>query len=248
MKRRRGGKRALPGLALVLAFAAAGVVAGVRYGRMPTLPDLPDLPVGPGTPAEETTAPALSPAEAKAALARLETLQVRPRDPKDGYSRDAFGQRWADVDRNGCDTRNDILARDLVDRETKPGTRGCVVIAGTLHDPYTGRTLGFTKRDAQAVQIDHVVSLSNAWQTGAQALDPERRTALANDPDNLLAVDGPTNEAKGDSDAAGWLPPDPRYHCALVARQIAVKAEYGLWVTAEERSAMARTLKGCVGR
>lgn len=245
MKRRRGGKRALPGLALVLAFAAAGVVAGVRYGRMPSLPDLPDLP---DLPAPATVEPTLSPGEAAAALSRLASLPVRPRDPKAGYSREAFGQRWADVDHNGCDTRNDILARDLVDRETKPGTRGCVVIAGTLHDPYTGRTLSFAKRDAQAVQIDHVVSLSNAWQTGAQALTPERRTALANDPDNLLAVDGPTNEAKGDHDAAGWLPPDPRYHCAMVARQVAVKAEYDLWVTPEERAAMARTLKGCAER
>ena len=179
------------------------------------------------------------------ALAQLATLPVKGRAPKTGYSRTQFGPAWADVDRNGCDTRNDILARDLTAETFRAGTHNCVVLSGQLRDPYTGRTVSFSKSQASAVQIDHVVSLSNAWQTGGQALSPGRREAFANDRLNLLAVDGPTNQAKSDSDAATWLPPDRSYRCAMVARQIAVKAAYLLWVTAAEREAMARVLSSC---
>src|SRR5947199_120048 len=79
------------------------------------------------------------------------------------------------------------------------------------------------QRTSAAVQIDHVVALSDAWQTGAQLLPALERARLANDPVELLAVDGPTNEAKGDGDAATWLPPNKPFRCAYVARQIAVK-------------------------
>jgi hypothetical protein len=195
-----------------------------------------------------TVGPAPQPPSGDAATA-LAALPVKGRAPRTGYARDEFGQRWADVDRNGCDQRNDVLARDLVDEEFKPGTRSCVVLAGRLTDPYSGRTIEFTRgRDtSDDVQIDHVVALSNAWQTGAQQLDADTRELLGNDPLNLLAVDGPTNQAKGDGDAATWLPPARGYRCAYVARQVAVKAKYGLWVTAAERDAIARVLAGCPG-
>lgn len=175
----------------------------------------------------------------------LDTLTVKGRAPKTGYSRDLFGASWADVDRNGCDTRNDILNRDLADKQWRAGTRNCVVVAGTLTDPYTGTPLTFAKARAFAVQIDHVVALSDAWQKGAQQWDTTKRTAFANDPLELLAVDGPTNMRKGDGDAATWLPPDKSYRCEYVARQIAVKAKYGVWVTQAEHDAMARILERC---
>jgi len=175
----------------------------------------------------------------------LDTVAVQGRGPKTGYSREAFGPRWADVDRNGCDTRDDVLNRDLVAKEWRPGTRGCVVIAGALRDPYTGRRLAFTKADAEAVQIDHVVALSDAWQKGAAQWDATRRLAFANDPLNLLAVDGPTNSRKSDGDAATWLPPQRSYRCRFVARQVAVKAKWGLSVTPAEHDAIARVLARC---
>ena len=175
----------------------------------------------------------------------LATLAVKGRGPKTGYSRDQFGAAWADVDRNGCDTRDDILNRDLGGKSWRPSTHGCVVIAGVLHDPYTGERLLFTKADADAVQIDHVVALSDAWQKGAAQWDASRRLAFANDPLNLLAVDGPTNLRKGDGDAATWLPPQRSYRCRFVARQVAVKAKWKLAVTAAERDAMARVLARC---
>lgn len=182
-----------------------------------------------------------------AAEQALENLAVKGRAPKTGYSRDQFGQRWADVDHNGCDTRNDILNRDLTNKTFKPGTHDCVVLTGTLSDPYTGNTIAFQRgiKTSEAVQIDHVVALSDAWQKGAQQLSAEVREQFANDPLNLLAVDGPTNAKKSDGDAATWLPPNKAFRCDYVARQIFVKEKYALWVTAAEKNAMESVLSSC---
>ena len=184
-----------------------------------------------------------------AAVITLATLTVKGRAPRTGYDRDLFGQAWADVDRNGCDTRNDILRRDLTGPTLKDGTHGCLVLTGTLADPYTGTRIAFVRGrgTSNAVQVDHVVALSDAWQKGAQQWSTRTRTAFANDPLNLLAVDGPTNQRKGDGDAATWLPPNKAYRCTYVARQIAVKHRYALAVTAAERDAMVRVLTACPG-
>jgi hypothetical protein len=181
------------------------------------------------------------------ALAALATLAVKGRAPRTGYDRALFGQAWADVDHNGCDTRNDVLQRDLTVEELKAGTKNCIVLSGTLRDPYSGTTIAFVRGQSTSakVQIDHVVALSDAWQKGAQQLSTSRRTALANDGLNLLAVDGITNQRKSDGDAATWLPPNKSYRCSYAARQIAVKAGYGLWVTAAERDALRRVLATC---
>ena len=177
----------------------------------------------------------------------LDSLAVKGRAPKTGYTRAQFGQTWADVNRNGCDTRNDILKRDLTNVVFREGTRNCVVESGTLIDPYSGITINFVKgvKSSMEVQIDHVVALSNAWQTGAFKLTLERRTEFANDPENLLAVQGRLNSQKGDGDAATWLPPLKKYRCTYVSKQIAVKAKYGLWVTAPEKAAMKNILAKC---
>jgi hypothetical protein len=184
------------------------------------------------------------------AAATLATLPVKGRAPKTGYEREQFGPAWADVDRNGCDQRNDVLARDMEGETFRPGTQDCVVLTGTLADQYTGRTIAFTRGQdtSDDVQIDHVVALSNAWQTGAQQLDEATRRNLGNDPLNLMAVDGTTNQAKGDGDAATWLPPVRSYRCTYVARQVAVKAKYRLWVTPAERDAINGVLAGCPGQ
>lgn len=196
-----------------------------------------------------------SPTGSSPALVTLETLPVKGRAPKTGYDRAMFGQAWSDdvtVDggHNGCDTRNDVLRRDLTGLTIKPGTHGCVVLRGALADPYTGRDIPFVRgtSTSAAVQIDHVVSLSNAWQTGAQQLSVGQRQDLANDPLNLLAVDGPTNAQKGDGDAATWLPPRGDHRCDFAARQVAVKATHDLWVTSSERAALRRLLTPCPGQ
>ncbi|CAN2241793.1 Domain of unknown function DUF1524 [Candidatus Planktophila dulcis] len=181
------------------------------------------------------------------AIASLETLPVKGRAPKTGYTRDQFGQAWADVDRNGCDTRNDILKRDLTSLTYKAKTRNCVVLSGTLLDRYSGESINFLRGNitSMEVQIDHVVALSNAWQTGAFKLTAEQRKALANDPINLFAVKGRLNSQKGDGDAATWLPPLKNFRCAYVAQQIAVKAKYSLWVVPPEKAAMLSILAKC---
>lgn len=198
-------------------------------------------PVTPGT---------VEGAAAGSASATLKTLAVKGRAPKTGYTRQQFGRTWADIDRDGCDQRNQVLARDM-DRETfKAGTHDCVVLTGTLRDSYTGTTIAFTRGQgtSEKVQIDHVVALSDAWQKGAQQLDAATREKIGNDPLNLIAVDGPTNGRKSDGDAATWLPPDSRYRCAYVARQVAVKKKYKLWVTSAERDAIDRVLRTCPTR
>ena len=177
----------------------------------------------------------------------LDSLEVKGRAPKTGYTRAQFGQTWADVNRNGCDTRNDILQRDLTDVVFRIGTKNCVVESGTLIDPYSGTTIYFVKgeKSSMEVQIDHVVALSNAWQTGAFKLTLTKRTEFANDPENLMAVQGRLNSQKGDGDAATWLPPLKSYRCTYVSKQIAIKAKYGLWVTAPEKTAMKNILARC---
>ena len=176
------------------------------------------------------------------------TLLVKGRAPKTGYTRDQFGTAWKDVDRNGCDTRNDILNRDLKSIVYKVSSKDCVVSSGVLIDPYSGDTIDFLRGVATSadVQIDHVVALSNAWQTGAFKFTLEKRTAFANDPLNLLAVKGSLNSQKGDGDAATWLPPRKSYRCAYVSRQVAVKAKYGLWLTAPEKAAILKILNTCL--
>jgi len=178
------------------------------------------------------------------AVRLLATLAVKERAPRTGYARGEFGRPWVDVDRNGCDTHDDILRRDLTATTLKPGTRPCVVLSGTLADPYTGAQIRYA-HGVFGVDIDHVVALGDAWDKGAGQWPPERRLALANDPLNLLAVDASANRSKGDSDAAAWLPPNHAYHCEYVARQIAVKAKYQLSLTRDEHAAIAAILASC---
>jgi hypothetical protein len=180
-------------------------------------------------------------------LAVLATLRVKGRAPLTGYDRDRFGQAWLDTNRNGCDTRGDILSRDLTSIRYRPGTHGCVVEAGVLDDPYTGERIHYVRGD-DSVDVDHVVALGDAWQTGAQGWVPRKRAAFANDPMNLLAVDSSANRQKGDGDTATWLPPNRPERCGYVARQVSVKSKYSLWVTPAEHAAMARVLAGCPDR
>ncbi|MCD4853250.1 HNH endonuclease family protein [Arthrobacter sp. AK01] len=187
-----------------------------------------------------------APVAAEKAADALDRLQVKGRAAKTDYDRAAFGQAWADADRNGCDTRNDILRRDLKAVEFTEGS-SCKVAVGSLHEPYTGAQVSFRRGQdtSSAVQIDHVVALADAWQKGAQQLTVQQRQMFANDPLNLIAADGPANVKKGAGDAATWLPANKNFRCHYVARQISVKAAYKLWVTPAEKDAMKGVLSSC---
>jgi Protein of unknown function (DUF1524) len=190
----------------------------------------------------------LSPSSTQAApidaLVALNNLEVKGRAPKTGYARSQF-PHWSDPDRNGCDARNDTLKRDLTNITYKAGTRDCKVIAGQLLDPFSGKVITFSTTKV-VIDIDHVVALSNAWQTGAAYFDKNKRSQIANDPLNLLAVDSKLNRQKGDGDAATWLPPSKAFRCEYVERQIQVKSKYQLWVTAAEKAAISRVLAECI--
>lgn len=176
-------------------------------------------------------------------LALLDTLVVKGKAPKTGYSRSSFSH-WRDPDRNGCDARNDILKRDLTNLVFKEDTNECKVVSGLLNDPYSGTEIEFTLGRSD-VDIDHVVALSHAWQVGAFQWTDAKRLEFANDPTNLLAVSARLNRQKGDGDAATWLPPAKPYRCAYVSRQVVVKVKYGLWITRAEKSAIEKVLATC---
>jgi hypothetical protein len=232
-------RQMLLGVACSVALVACGPAASSVTGSSSSQPS-----PTPAASASIAPAPVLATAARGTALAALSLLAIKGRAPLTGYARSRFGPAWADVDHNGCDTRNDILRRDLT---AKTMSATCVVLSGTLRDPYTAMVIVFRRGvgTSTAVQIDHVVALGDAWQKGAQQISPAARLAFANDPLELLAVDGPANEQKGDADAATWLPPNKAYRCQYVARQIAVKARYDLWVTTAENAAMTRVLATC---
>ncbi|MDQ0575409.1 HNH endonuclease family protein [Agromyces albus] len=186
--------------------------------------------------------------EAAAALAELDTITVKGKAPMTGYDREGvFGSAWIDSDRNGCDQRNDVLDRDLSAKTYKPDTGDCVVLSGTLDDPYTGATIPFARGQdtSAAVQIDHVYPLGMAWRQGAQQWTQEQRIAFANDFDNLIAVDGPVNGQKGDSGPAAWLPPNKVYRCEYVIDFVEVTAKYDLSLPQPDVDAARRILEAC---
>ncbi len=186
----------------------------------------------------------IQPSESTPAIDALEKLSIKGRAPKTGYDRGKFSNGWGEI--NGCSIRELILLRDL--KDTKLDEDGCRVLSGRLDpDPYSNKVVNFQRgiNTSQAVQIDHVVAVSDAWQKGAQQLTAELRYQFYNDPLNHLAVDGPTNNEKGDGDAATWLPPNKDYRCRYVARQIAVKQKYSLWITQAEHDAVKSILIKC---
>ncbi|MBR3594692.1 HNH endonuclease [Candidatus Saccharibacteria bacterium] len=174
----------------------------------------------------------------------LETLEVKGRAPKTGYDREQFYKSWPSID--GCNLRQRIIKRDLGDTAVLADDN-CTVLSGEFDEPYTGSHLIFYQKSdlTKGLQIDHVVALSDAWQKGAQNLTADERYALATDPLNLLAVDSKTNQGKSDGDAATWLPPNKKFRCAYVARQVSVKYKYHLWLTQAEKDMIAKILGSC---
>ena len=254
------------GLSLGLSVGCSAVGVSVRPESSPSRP--PSVsPTPTPTPVPEPTAasspaptltptptpsptpgatPSSSPATGSASEA-LAALVVQGSAARTGYDRDLFHWR-SDVDRNGCDTRNDVLRRDLRSALFEEGTRGCVVLSGTLPDPYGGEVLRMVRGGGDGIDVDHVVALGNAWVSGAARWSEEQRTRFGNDPLNLLAVSASQNRQKGDGDAATWLPASKTFRCAYVARQVAVKTRYALAVKPAERVAIERVLSGCPGQ
>ncbi len=252
------GRRRRHLLAAVLAVLVVGAVAGVLFwqrsaaeeggsGASPTWRAVPGKSAPPGAASSLAAEPT---PRFDIARRQLAALEVRAWDRTSDYQRHRFGQAWSDdVDvefgHNGCNTRDDILRRDLNNLVVRPST--CFAQSGTLFDPYTGATIEFLRgpRTSRSVEIDHVVALADAWYKGARSWDAQRRMDFANDPRNLLAVSQQANFDKAFRDAASWLPPNPGFRCDFAARQVEVKTVYGLWLSVKENRALTAVLAQC---
>ncbi|HZQ30664.1 MAG TPA: HNH endonuclease family protein [Mycobacterium sp.] len=184
-------------------------------------------------------------------LAGVAVIPVRVRGYD--YRRAAFGDPWTDdndapLGRNGCDTRDDILDRDLVDK-TYVSIKRCphAVATGILHDPYTNDTIAFTRgeKTGASVQIDHIVPLAYAWDEGARNWTDELRVRFANDPANLLAVQGQANQDKGDQGPSTWMPPNHAFWCQYSVQFADVLRGYGLPVDQASADVLRQAASTC---
>ncbi len=239
--RRRQGRGPLPTIIAVAALALAlwlflPTILGGVFGT------------GGGAGGDGTNGTSSAPTtEALSQLGSLEVVANGGNGEAPPYTRAQFGDGWGDLDGDGCNTRNEILARDLDAVQYRVGTSDCVVEAGVLQDPYTGETIAFERGEttSQMVQIDHVVALADAWNAGAWAWDAKDRLQFSNDPLNLLAVDGDANQDKGAATFDAWIPKNESARCDYAARQVAVKYKWNLTVTRAEHDALAKTLGKC---
>lgn len=240
---RAAAAAAVLGTALLTGCSAAGALTVEPPTRATALP-APTSSAAPAAPAATAAAP--EPSALQSTAAALDVIDESTEIPP--YRRADFGDGWVDVDRNGCSTRQDILQRDLEGEVLADD--GCTVLTGTLPvDPYTGATIEFAHDriggDSQAVQIDHVISLSAAHRGGAWAWSSDERVAFANDPATLLAVDGPTNSAKSDRGPSDWMPEDPGFWCEYAARYTTIAADYALAVSSEDKRMLVDVLEAC---
>jgi hypothetical protein len=250
---RGDGLTARPALLVVVLLLAACSSAPQAPETAPPSTSSPTS-TGASTPSPRATAPTISPAPVGTELearTQLRELRVAPRRPPIGYVRDAFGSAWLDIDGNGCNQRDDVLLRDAVTDTARYAQQARCdhdVLAGTWVDPYTGRTLSFTDlkdpRQAEAIQIDHLVPLAEAWASGASRWDDDRRKQFANDLAELLAVDGPTNASKGDDDPAAWRP-RKSFQCTYAVRWVGTKTRWSLAVDRPEKRALLQMLGYC---
>lgn len=176
--------------------------------------------------------------------AKPTTVDAPATTPGQAYSRDAFGDGWADLDHDGCKTRDEILARDLTHPELEDG---CDVKAGILHDPYTGTTIHFNDARYWTVDIDHIYPLHLAWENGADEWSPEKRVRFANDPRNLLAVQAGANRSKGDSGPGEWVPANRAFACDYAWSYTLVALTYGLPATRDDVASLDALHDTCPG-
>ncbi|MBW8487447.1 HNH endonuclease family protein [Actinomadura parmotrematis] len=221
---------------------AAAAVLGVLAPAALAGCNSDDTGIGAGN--GQGTAPAAAkPASKQVAAARkdLSGLKIASEGSGSGYSRKQYGVTWKDTDHNGCDQRNDILARDLTDISKKGK---CIVMSGKLNDPYSGKQIDFTKSKAMQVQIDHIYPLALTWRMGASGWSADKREKLANDHDELIAVWGTPNQQKSDKGPSEWKP-QKSFQCTYGVRFIEIAKKYGLPVTRADHDALQDFLARC---
>ena len=236
--KRRDGRIRLTGRhwSALIGFAATAVIVAAGLGWHQTAPP----------PVDPTRV-----AQARTALAALVVVEHRLA-PSAPYRREAFGPAWTDAagvagSGDGCDTRNDLLARDL-EVVTSVAVASCpeAVASGRFRSPYTGREIVFSRgRGSTAVHIDHVVPLSYAWDMGAWGWRQSARVAFANDPANLVAVDAASNQAKSDREPGRWMPELRGFWCQYAIAFVTVSSGYRLPVDRRSAGVLASALGDC---
>ncbi|MEU5630347.1 HNH endonuclease family protein [Streptomyces rishiriensis] len=185
------------------------------------------------------TASAALPTPVSGATARtyLASLSVKTEN-RTGYSRDLF-PTWITIS-GTCNTREYILKRDGTNVVTNSA---CTATSGSWYSPYDGATW----TAASDLDIDHLVPLAEAWDSGASAWTTAQRQAFANDVTRpqLLAVTDNVNQSKSDQDPAEWMPSLTSYRCTYVRAWVQVKYYYNLSVDSAEKSALTSYLAGC---
>lgn len=225
-----------------------GYLALVCVGLAGCLPWFSRVEPAPGSPSRE---------DLTALFSAARVVEERPYQA--GYDRGCkegqgcvFGPAWSDATdapggRDGCDTRNNVLAHDLRSPEFRPGTHDCVVTFGLLDDPYTGETVTYRRgADGGGIEIDHIYPLSAAWHMGAHAWPLADRMRFANDVAvNLLATGSAANQAKADGTPGTWLPGDPSRHCYYAGRYLTAAVSYQLPITRADQAALRRVIAQC---
>jgi hypothetical protein len=204
---------------------------------------------GPCTTTRTSPPPASAPATARSAATPTTTASAAPSAPAatPGYSRDQFGNGWADPDHNGCDARQDAITRAVTVVDARTGR--CQITTGTIHDVYASRD--YPAAATRDFDVDHVVALADAWRSGAATWTPARRKAFANDPAELVVTTAHTNRSKSDQGPDTWAPTSHAGACWYAARYAAVKYLWGLTPDPDhgdaEGAAIETTLAGCTG-
>lgn len=225
---------------VIIAIGAAGMALWLNH----TEPQRAEPPAGP-----DPTGTALP--DAELARADLERLTVAWNRNWESYDRTAFGPGWSGRGgeprlSDGCTAREDVMKRDLTEVRLAD-SNSCLVLSGTLLDPYSGERLPYNRFKASEIEIDHVVALGDAWRSGASGWSAEQRERFANDLGNLLAVQKQANQDKGSKTPDQWRPREG-YWCDYARRWVAVKARWQLTVQPTEKSALADMLGSCTPR
>lgn len=238
---------------------AATVLTAVLAGCTPATVDAGPTAQAPTAQVEETTQETVDEVTAEPVEETVDEVTVEPvaGDAMEAlyglrvvahdiapYDREDFGGRWVDFDGTGCTSRQDVLRRDATEWVDADGD--CQPEQLVIQDRFTGSA--FVALSAADIDIDHVVSIHDAWLTGAQQWEVHDRVAFYQDKLNLVAVEGSVNRSKSNLNAAQWLPPYEAGRCEFAARQVSVKAKWDLGVTDAEQVALADVLATCPGQ
>ena len=235
-------------LPFVIAAALAGVLVACGEPEPPRQPATPvpsspptSLPTSP--PVQPTLAPTFTPAPPQASYLILKIVVSDPPSEMPDYDRDDW-DHWNDADGDCQDARQEALIDESSVAVTFTDNRMCKVASGEWTDPYTGDVV----EDPSKLDVDHMVPLANAHDSGGHAWDADRKAQYANSlnyPGHLIATTASANRSKGRRGPDEWRPPDQAYWCQYAIDWIVIKRDWGLTATEAESAALRVMLDTC---